>query len=618
MSITQCLLGVGSVVFVFLPLKMAFQIVKEYRGYEDKIDITNTTPGTLVEPSQNVIINDGERVQHRNGYTLDGQASTALTPIETSYDWQRHVGNTAHLRSYDDELEFRFVASDDTVTWNRLADGFTSVAFNFAEFWDTTELIDELLFVNGTSNIFHWSGGVTTLASITAATITKAGTTTWAQEGFYTAGTRRVIINNIAYTYTGGEGTTTLTGVTPDPTVDNPPAGSVVHQEIRTDANSTITGLPNAFQNDLISGLYNQIYVGSFVDRQVFVSKVNDFTDFSFSATRLVSEGAILTLDTVPVAFIPQEDEMYITGGLRDWYQTFFTLSSDNTAEFLTVRKLKTTAQGAAQSQGFVSKVQNLVIFVSNQPTLESIGPERNFFSPQNTNISDRIKNFFNTADFTNGQVFFFRQDMLIALPVEQKVLIYDMERKFWQPPQVLPIRRFSIIDGELYGHSSQVPETYRLNVGFNDNGAPINAIAAFSYQQYGDRVNKKNQTEFFSEGYITSNTKMTAQLFHDFEGCNGKPSFEIDGSDAQILCSATGDGSLGKQSLGKKSLAGRSTTVSEALPPKFKVINTFAKTDYRELQVRYSSNAVDQRWEILSFGPDVTISTAENFDISK
>lgn len=252
-----------------------------------KIDITNVAPGTLVDGSQNVIINDGERVEHRRGYTLDGQSNSALTAIESAYDWQRHVGNTAYLRSYDDELEFRFVDSGGTITWNKLADGFTSVAFNFAEFWDTAELIDQLLFVNGTSNIFQWSGGVTTLDSFTVSTLTKQGTTTWGEEGFYTTGTRQVIINGITYTYTGGEGTTTLTGVTPDPTVDNPPVGSISHQAIRTTANSAITGLPNAFENDLIETLYNQVYIGSFVDRQVYISKTNSFTDFSFSSLGL-------------------------------------------------------------------------------------------------------------------------------------------------------------------------------------------------------------------------------------------------------------------------------------------------------------------------------------------
>lgn len=597
---------------------MAFEIINAFRGYENKIDVTNTPPGTLVDGSQNVLINDGERIEHRRGYTLDGQANAAFTPIETAYDWQTHLNVTRHLRSYDDELEFRFVAADDTVTWNRLADGFASVAFNYAEFWDTTELIDELLFVNGTSNIFQWSGAITTLASFTAATLTKEGTTTWAQEGFYTAGTRQVIVNGITYTYTAGEGTTTLTGVTPDPTVDSPPVSSVVHQAIRTTANSAITGLPNTFQNDLISGLYNQIYVGSFVDRQVYVSKVNSFTDFTFASPRAVGEGAILTLDSTPVGFIPQLDQMYISAGLRDWYITFFQLSDGITLESLTVRKLKTTAQGAAQSQAAISKIQNDIIFLTQQPTIDTLGPSRNFITPQNTNLSDRIKTLFDSLDFTDASMFFYRQDMFVAVPAESLVLIYDMERKFWQPPQVLPISRFAIIDGELYGHSSDVPETYRLFSGFNDNGNAIDARLLFSYQQFGDRVTKKNQTEFFSEGYINSNTKITLTLRYDFLGCNGDASFEIDGADPQVVCDVTGDGSLGKSSLGKKSLAGRGETIDETVPPKFKVIHTFPKTDYRELQVQYASNSIDQRWEILSFGPNVTLSSDKNFDISK
>jgi len=68
----------------------------------------------------------------------------------------------------------------------------------------------------------------TTYASSTAVTITKQGAPTWAAAGFDTAG--QVVIDAITYTYTGGSGTTTLTGVTPDPTAGGHIAGAVVEQ----------------------------------------------------------------------------------------------------------------------------------------------------------------------------------------------------------------------------------------------------------------------------------------------------------------------------------------------------------------------------------------------------
>ncbi len=613
-----------------------FALVSEFNGFQQKADITNMPPGVLVEGSQNVVMNEGDRIAARKGYTLDGQANAALTGVEASYEWQRHAGDYRYLRAYDDELEYRYVDSAGTVTWRRLADSFTSVAFNFAEWWDATEGIDLLLFVNGTSNIYSWSGGITTFASATVNTITKQGTTTWAEEGFLTAGTRRVIINGTAYAYTGGEGTTTLTGVTPDPSGSGYVAGDVIHQQIRTTANSATTGLPTAFENDLIATIYNYVYIGSFISREVYVSSDSDYTDFSFSSPRTPGEGALLTLDSTPIAFIPQEDSMYISAGQSDWYNSVLELSLDQATEALFIKKLKTTPLGAAQSQAFVGKIKNNIVFLSQEPTMDTLGPIELIQNPQQTNISDPIKTLFEALDFTGGQIFYFRENVYITVPVEGVVLVYNMSarslndintsggvstgntQKFWEAPQVLPISRFAIIEGALYGHSSEVPETYKMFDGYNDNGGPINCIASFSYQNFGDRVNLKNFVEFYSEGYITSNTILNLKLRYDYKGYYGTGNYTIDGSDSQIVIDTTGDGSLGTQSLGVFNLAGRGATVSDTLPPKFKVIHTMAKVDFREMQVEYSSNQIDGRWELLCFGPAAQASTAQNASISQ
>src|SRR5574343_26994 len=270
-----------------------YQLVDKFLGYQHKADSTSCPPGFMVVGSQNVLINDGERVATRQGYTLDGAADVSNEGIEASYDWTRHTGDERNLRAAGDAIQYRYVDSNDDVTWRDLATGFTSVEFNFAEFWDTAEIIDRLLMVNGTSNIYDWSGGVTTYASSTATTLTKEGTTTWAEEGFYTTGARAITINGVSYTYTGGENTTTLTGLTAFPGAT---AGDVIHQTLRTTANSSMTGLPATFENAIIGNLNNQIYVGSFTNNSVYVSQANSFTNYSFASPRAVGEGAILTL----------------------------------------------------------------------------------------------------------------------------------------------------------------------------------------------------------------------------------------------------------------------------------------------------------------------------------
>jgi len=592
-----------------------YTLTDKFKGYNSKVDSTKLGNGFLVEGSQNVLSTDGENIKIREGYTLDGAANTALNPIESSYEWNTHSNTGLHLRSYDDELEFRYVASDGTVTWTRLKDGWSAVDFNYAEYWDNTEKQDYLLFVNGDDSIYAWSGGVTTIASVTTNTITKNGTDTWAQARFNT-GTgydKIVTINGTDYTYTGGHGTTTLTGVTPDPSGEA--ADSIAFQTITTTADTPAADA-TLFSNDLISVLNNQIWVASTINRDVYVSKQNDYTDFTYASPRLPAEGALLTLDAYPIGFAVQEQFMFITAGKDQWYKIKFTLSNDLTKEAFEVKRLKTTAQEAAASQSAIGYLKNRIVYLSNEPTIDTLGRLENIDTPQTLPLSDAIKTELEDYDRDNAHIKYFRNKLYVALPDESRVLIYDIENGYWEAPQVLPVRRFAIIGGELYAHSNSVPETYKLFDGYNDNTNPIEAVATFSYENYDDRVNLKSFDEFFSEGFIKSNTDLTLEINFDYQGYTSTKEYTIEGDDDAIRFQLTQDASVGKDSFGKQPLGSQLEDIEDLA--KFKVIHSGAKVDFQEVQISYKSNQIDGRWEILAFGPNVYVSNNQPINIKK
>lgn len=572
-----------------------FELVKDFEGYINKKDETNTSEKFLVAGSQNVIINDGEKVASRKGYSLLGAAASGTTPVESAFTWNTSTGTEIMLRGYDDELE---VYTTDLAAWTRLLDGWTSADFDFTTWWDATEAIDVLLFVAKDANIYEWSGGIAEISATTSSTITKTGSTTWAQERFYTAGTRELVINGTTYAYTGGHGTTTLTGVTPDPTGEA--NGSVVLQKPRTNTDKPASGLTN----DVIETLNNQIYVGDLTSREVYVSKDDDFTDFTFSATRLPGEGALFTFDGVLVGMVPQEDSMYFTTGKDGWFKTKFTLSDDITKEELTIEKLKSAPQGAAQAHSLIGKIKNDAVFISNEPTLDTLGRIENINTPQSRPLSDSIKTDFDTTDFTNGHVMFWKNKIYIAAPVDTKVFIYDVENGFWNPPQILPVRRFSIFGGDLYGHSSVSNETYKLFDTTEDNGAPIEFVAKFAYRNFGDRANLKNFDEYYTEIYLNSSTDITLQLDYDYRAANGSQEFLISGGDADKKFDAFDDASIGKKSIGKAGLG--STTESGSNLSKYRHYAVTRPTDFFEVQTIYKTEIPGVEFEILSHGPNV------------
>lgn len=610
-----------------------FSLVSQYKyGYRNREDITNLPPGVLIVGSQNVMTNVSERIQIRQGYSVDGEVNDDFTSIKSSFDWLTRGNSERHLRAgflttsgSDGKIQYRYEDSDGNVTWRDLLTGLSSVDFNFTKFWNTTESLRECLFVNGQSQIQAWNGAVTTLASATATTVTKQGTDSWADAGFYVStSNRKIVINGIEATYSGGESTTTLTGVSVDFSAYT--AGEVVHQQVVTTANSSMNGIPATLANGLISVLNNQVFVSSLVSSAVYISKVNNYTDFNSSTPRQSGEGAVLILDDNIVAFQPQENYMYVSAGKDLWYNVNFELQTSTvgvTYEQVNAEPLKTGRQQGAKSQAFTSHMKNNIITVTNEPTIDMIGRMENYYgTPQTKNISDTIKLDVDKYDFTGGSIFYWRFYILVAIPVEGLVLMYNVATNSWEAPQTIPVTRFYIVDGELYGHSSQSSESYKLFTGYADrvyegfNGHPIEAIARFSYQNYGSRFMYKKATMLYVEGYINANTTLNCTITYELDGCSTTKSLEIVGSDTQIVCITQPTGPLGKTSLGKTKLGGDSVDSLTGLPPKFRVQKTFQNTNFFESSITFDVLGTDNRFELLAFGLNASEAAEEPISI--
>jgi hypothetical protein len=589
-------------------------------GYRNREDNTLLPQGVLIYPSKNMLNGTDNKLGNRQGYTLDGATSGVSAPILASYDYEMHTGDIQHLRAgyltsagNDGKLQYRYVASDGTVTWRDLMTGLTTTNIRFTPFWNTTKVQSRLLFVKGDTNIYEWSGGVTTIASVTTNTITT-NDTSWALKGFTDTGS--VVIGGTAYAYTGGYGTATLTGVTPDPT--GTVAGSIAHQAVVTVTNSSMSLALN--RNDLISSLNNQVYVAATNENNVYVSKQNDYTIYTNSTPRKVGEGATLYLDGYVVGFMPQEKNMYICSGKSNWYNTTFTLSSSLADESLTIDRLKTGALQAAQSQELIGKDKNDIVFVSNEPTLSTIGRVESILgTPQTVDISWPIINDFNSYDFTDGAVTYWRNFLIVSVPKEGVIRMYnqtDPKNPIWECPQTIPVSRFSIIDGELYGHSYLTSDTYHLFDGWRDLDNPIVAVAKFSFMNMGNRVKKKGFNEWYTEGYCTNNGDLTLGLQYDLDGKETNKEWKLP---KKFIFNRKDTSSLGKVSLGKQPLGAQINPVMvPEIPPKFRWIKNMP-TDplFWELSPTYYSNDLDFQWSLACFGPNTTSEADANSEIT-
>lgn len=481
------------------------------------------------------------------------------------------------------------------------------------------------------NNRHNLTGGTGTLAytwinTVKTGSVTKSGTDTWAQSGFTFGpyvGTQTVLINGTAYTYDATDfigDATTLYGVTPDPSsISN---GDLAIQGIYTSFSNagTETTLPESFNNDFIGTMTGIVFVGSSTQSYIYTSDLGTSTAHAWEIWSPAAR--FFSVNNPPTSFINQDTQLYVSVGTSQWFLIEISRSVVPPLSTFTfdINPISTSPLQGAQSQALTTNIMNSIAYVSFEPAAHSFGPVQNIYQgPQMVDLSYSIVNLMNDYDFTGGSIKFFRKFVYIAVPQEGKVLIYNMtdpKNQYWEAPQVLPISRFSIIGGELYGHSSNVSETYKLFTGYADRvtsdfaGSPIAANWVFSYENYGSRFSLKRASKMYVEGYISPNATLTARLTYELDGCKTIKTFTLDGDDDQFVCVSAAEGSLGKESLGKVKLGGDKVNSINSLPPKFRWFPTFSNTDFFENSVSFEVIGTDSQTDIVAFGLATSGST--------
>lgn len=602
-----------------------FKTVEGFLGYRTKED--ETTIGDiasdrgyplgiryLVSGSKNVLVNSsGDKVISRNGYELFGAESSDRNAVKSQVVWLDNNGNEWFLREYNGNLEVYVDSAFETL----LTGLSTTKPVRFADVWNATELTDILLFVNNSSILYEWSGGKGTYASATTNTLTINETI--AEQKFLTSGTRQIRVKDSGgtwrtFTYTGESGSQ-FTGVTPDPTAFTFDANALVLQEVRSNSNTPASG----FTNDTIKVLDNQAFVGSDTSRRVYISKNTSYTDYTFSTPRVPGEGALLTLDDVTNALeVGKDDEgtesMVIFSGRNRIYRTKFVLTQGSSTDREIVRTIPLIAASrqGAQSQELVGKTKNAIVFLNFDNELVELSNIADVNSLQGLPISDPIKPDFDSANFTNGHVFFSENNLYVSAPANSIFYVFDLQNKYWQPPQNIPIRLFSAYAGDLYGHSNFVEESYKLFTGLNDNDKPFTAIARFAYRNHNARSDLKNFDYYFTEMYMTPNAKVKLRLLFDYGGAEGIQTYEYLGTETDFKFSPEQAASLGVNSLGVAPLGGATTSPYDVI--KYRRFQPTQSVDYFEYQAEYSGDMLDSQFQIISHGPNVQVS--ENFPV--
>lgn len=549
--------------------------------------------------------------------------SSTSTTITKKYAKQSSVANS-----------FTFDAATNTLT-QALDTDFISLGF----------VAGQKIRVSGTIT----NNGIFTIKTVTASVITFVATDiitneviastnaifgvlgreTWAAERFTSTGLKELFVegSSTVFGYTGGWDTPTLTGFSPDPS-GVAILGAFVYQRVEQSTPAS-TDFPVGQKIDLICGNINQMFYGHTQSRNVFFSKQNSFIDLNYTTpVRKAGDGGTIFLDNVATAIATDEDKTYITAGKSDVYQVTFDPFSDGVAsgELIDVKKSKTSYGQAAVSQEGIVKVKNGLAYVSFEPTIDFLGNVEQITTTQSKPFSDPIKRLLNRLDNTGVCGVYAKNYLFYLFPNESLLLMYDMERGFWQPPQVVNGSCLSVVGGNVYVHSATTDETYQLFSGLTDNNKPISWAAYFNIDTYGNRTWRKIYDELFIEALVNGAiTQVNGALIMGYRGAGGTQKFNFGMADTSnfIESPATPSG-FGSSNFGSNPFGGLFTDPQQDPEigslkkiTKYVATNENANENFTH-QFAFKNDEIGGYCEIVCFGTDAVLSPTSNVDLKE
>lgn len=588
-------------------------------------NVINMQGNNVLITTADISLNAGTRIQGMsNGINGIGAF------IGIGFSAQPNAGDGGSLTINGTPVSFQFVTVLTGVAGQVLID--TTVAQTVSNFLD---LLQNPSSTNTKHVAFSGSGSpspqtlIGYFTSTRSFALTKLNTsTTWAQDGFYIdnlALNKNVVINGNTYTYITGENTIYLFGVTPDATGE--PSGSVALQAVVTVGTTPTAG----FNNDFISTIGNQLYVGSYTSRLIYISSDTNFLTYTVPTPRTPGDPELLTLDDAGRGIGISKGAAYISAGSKDWYIVTFqniTVGTDLTQQTL-VDKRQTADLNAALAHEFIDSVGDDIVFLAQDQQVRYFGTFRNLETPKFPSLSQEIETELDEENFTGGALRAVADFIYITAPAAGRVYLRQtrttvddngnvVAERLWHSPFIWNISRVAVINSIEYGHSNANPMIYQLwDTGqYHDDspsGQPLQyaCVARFAYR---NNVKQRSNLVWFDktyfEGYLSLGTELNAQVYFDYQGNSGIQNLVINSvASPAALFTAANAPSLGDSSLGDNSLGdglNQAFDAQDALP-KFRAICDINPIDCFETLIEVYSDSLDAQWELLCLGLNFT-----------
>ena len=558
----------------------------------------------------------------RQGYELLGTEQADANEVLRAWVFETRAGDVFELKQ-DAAGKVWFWLRGTSTDWKTLLTGLTAdLACDFANIGKAANATTHVYFNNGTDSFYRFSGAYATVASVTANTITKSGSSTWTAEGFYSTGTRSVRIEGADYTYTGGEGTTTLTGVSPDPS-----AAGVVAGNLAVQSPQVVSGLSSHLSNVLMAH-DGRLHARLGTKKSIWeYSKLDDPEDFTTGSVdgdggqKEVEFGGPITafgkINKTAVAFKKRLIKIlsFNQFGSRldsPFYQTL--TSSDD----------RSTTLGAINNKSVCSTPFGLVFITPDKRLVLLTGVTANN-EPQYIVLSDPIQPIFDNGDFANAAVICAENILWVSFKEtvssdsNDTVMRADLTRQtlmpdgktipcMWDAPTVgWNVNDWTVVYNSSTGkydvhfHSSLSSNSYRIIADPTDNTSSMTAIARSWAENFGMPSMQKRIDWLYIEVKMSVNTELTGTLLYDENGVTQQYEFTLDGDSADNRFTNTEYNPFGASAFGTQKFGSNSAVDDVDLYRFYIHLNRIPP--FYNISLQLSSDADGQIWQLVRFG---------------
>lgn len=375
----------------------------------------------------------------------------------------------------------------------------------------------------------------------------------------------------------------------------------------------SITGAPQNLLNGVVISFVNTTghNLGDYWDISVNQEIKDAYVNFYYTLpARFPGEGAVIYVPSNFWTMAVQEDVMYVNTQHGQWTYLEFKLSSDLLSETIVVTPLKSESSNKVIWPYMIGYLDNNLVYVTENKTLDMIGRKKLVELPQIGNLSDPVKIDFITSSFLNGSIEFFDKKLWINSTKDGVMFCFDWIKKYWQPPQIVPENgTLSVYQNNLISHSNLRNQTNTLFVGTNDNGSAFDVVMRFPYNSYGTRWQKKMFNMTFIEGYLIGAPEINYNILIDLNGCHGKPTHIV----APKVCVPPDRASLGKASLGTHGLGNDPQVQSTYFQELYKA----PQKAFFFSAIELTCQTLDQQWGVLTVGLNPVIANLGNNELT-